>query len=82
MTHIENVALQGGSPVSLTITMSVEQAALIAKWVGRFSPKTAGANYPHTSELWDCLAGEFFNRFYEAGVDEAARVLNLAAVAE
>lgn len=80
MTHIENVALREGEPVELTLTLSVEQAALIARWVGQFSPSTAGTNHSHTSGLWDCLVGEFFNRFYEDGIDEALRALHLGTL--
>lgn len=77
MTSIQNIAFDKGSAELITLNISIEQAALIADWAGGWSPNRAGPAYEHVSELYNCLVGEFFYRFYEDGSDEALRELNL-----
>lgn len=67
-------------PAAITVTMSVDEAALIYSYTGRTAPlyvslathddKWGVAN----DEIADCLAGSFFNRFYENGADEVLKV--------
>lgn len=61
----------------LTFEISLPEAIYLAKLLGCQTGTTAegifhgGADL--NSELYSCLTGEFFNRFYDDGVNDAAR---------
>lgn len=67
-------------PVSLTVKMSLDEAALIYAYTGRTSPlavSTAGGSAKWgeaNSDIASCLSGAFFNRFFEDGANEVLRL--------
>lgn len=72
-------------PVALTVTMTVDEAALIYAYTGRTAPlwvtKATGDQKwgEANDEIAGCLSGSFFNRFWEAGAEEVLRV-NIDAI--
>lgn len=62
-----------GEPEFVTVRMSLEELAYLAKVTGKHSTVTAeeimhgGAANTH---LYDCASGEVFNRYYDGGVDD------------
>ncbi len=63
---IKNIALDADeSPEYITVEMSVAEAKIIASLVGRmsYSPN-------ETTEIYNALVINFFNRFYDEGVDD------------
>lgn len=70
--HISNIEMSNGSPTGAKVDLSLDELVAIAKVFGRFSPHKAeesGLEYSVTSEIYGCLVGELFNRFWDAGVD-------------
>jgi len=62
---ITNIALTDGEPTEVNVTMSTAEAAAIAEWAGKLRPPT------HiTNQIWDCLTGQLFNRFYDDGLND------------
>lgn len=55
-------------PARIEVEMTLDEAWVIARMCGRLT----GAN-PATSEIYDELVGSVFNRFWDDGVDGAAR---------
>jgi hypothetical protein len=72
-------------PESLTVTMSVDEAALIYAYTGRTASLwvTKATGREKWGEVNDdiagCLAGTFFNRFYENGANDVL-VLSIDAI--
>lgn len=62
MAEIVNIELKDGEPVTLTAKLTTEEAAWIASRAGETT------NDPTGRSLWDGFTGEFFNRFWHAGV--------------
>jgi hypothetical protein len=62
--QVTNIRFKDGEPSHVSVEMTTAEAAVITQLVGRLVPSTGA-----TSEVWDCLSGEFFNRFWEAGID-------------
>ena len=62
-------------PTGLVVEMSRREAVFIATVFGRHSPKSAEEMVPGygsaSTEVYDCLTGEFFNRVWEDGVEDA-----------
>ena len=61
-----------GRPESLVVKMTLPEAILIAKYCGGLSPATS-PNHEASGEIYDCLVGELFNRFWDAGLEGAVR---------
>lgn len=55
------VAMPTGEPIGL----SIYTTARIAKYFGRLTPSD-----DVTHEIWDCLTGVVFNRFWDGGLDD------------
>jgi hypothetical protein len=55
------------APETITVTMTVEEAL----WIARVAEKQRGGS-PHRT-LYDCLVCDLFNRFWEDGVNDAAK---------
>lgn len=49
------------------IKLSINDAAILTKWAGALSPARS-PDYSAKSEIYNCLAGKFFNRYYDDGV--------------
>lgn len=66
-----------GLPENIVVRVSRAEAAYIALLVGRQTGETSGAVMPGgaalNSSVYEALAGDVFNRFYENGVEDAAR---------
>lgn len=65
---------KGTAPKTVTITMTIDEAGSIAKVFGEFSPLKFGEKFPHidpsiSGEIYDCLTGDVFNRFWDDGVN-------------
>ena len=65
--QIKTIDLNDGKPVRVTADLTVTEAAQIARWTGGLSPATGGTE--ETGEIYECLTGELFNRFWDSGVD-------------
>jgi hypothetical protein len=64
-----------GEPESVTLRMSVEEAAFIAKFTGQQSSVTAEKVMPAgggvaSSALYNTLTGYVFQPYWDGGVDE------------
>jgi hypothetical protein len=62
--QITSIELKDGVPANITATLTVEEAAKIGELTGR----TAGDRL--AGEIYGCLTGELFNRFYPGGLAE------------
>lgn len=58
-----NIELKDGFPVQIVVSMSVDEAARVARSAGSASPSTN-----EDAELYNCLAGELFNRYWDEGL--------------
>lgn len=70
----KNLALENGKPVMVTVEMTIGEAAAIAKIFGGLSHNTFTEKVPALTsgehdEVYSCLVGEVFNRFWDDGVD-------------
>lgn len=75
-------------PVSAVFSMSIDEMALIYNLTGRTSPidvtNAAGGDQKWgeaNDDIASCLSGAFFNRFYDAGVDEVAPKFGIVEIA-
>lgn len=63
-------------PESLSVRMTTAEAAFIARLIGYHTETTAEAIMDGIAaaihEIWTCLSGSFFNRFWGAGLDGVA----------
>lgn len=71
--RLENIEFEQGEegavPSEITVTMSLEEAASIAKVFGGFNDKELRARgLPHNTIYGD-LCGDVFNRYWEDGLD-------------
>lgn len=70
-------------PESVTVTMTVDEAALMYAFVGRVAPKTVTDATNDTRwgnalyDIAEALSGSFFNRFWDDGANDVAPRLNL-----
>lgn len=69
-----------GEPSKVTVEMTLAEATYIAKFTGKQNGITAneilgGCGDEVNSEVYGALTGDFFNRFWDGGVDEAIRGL-------
>jgi hypothetical protein len=58
-------------PLTITVTMSVEEAL----WVAIVSGKQKGES-PH-SGIYNCLTSDVFNRYWDDGVSDAAKYMRI-----
>lgn len=64
------------NPKTVTVEMTIDEAAAIAKVFGGMNPLKFGTDFPSlankgiVSSVYDCLSGAFFNRYYDDGVDD------------
>jgi len=56
-------------PKTITVNMSVEEAAWIASLTGSINNRNSQLH----SDIYDCLVGAFFNKFFDDGIAEAAK---------
>lgn len=74
-------------PAAVTVTMSVDEAALVYAHCGGVAPlfvsQVAGDEKWGTAndEVAQCLSGAFFNRFYDNGVHEVLTPFSPEALA-
>ena len=68
-----------GTPESLIVSMTAREAAIIARVIGTISHDVANeitkGGGESVSSIYDGLVGEFFNRFWEDGINDAIREL-------
>lgn len=72
--QVNQINLEEGDPSNVVVSMTTREAALITKVLGRLSMTTAkemglGDYSSEHSETYACLTGDFFNRFWDDGVD-------------
>lgn len=60
---------EGALPVTVTVTMGIEEAAAIARVFGSMNGH-AITKLGVSSSIWSCLAGDVFNRYWEDGVND------------
>lgn len=65
---IHRIELENGKPTKIVAELTVEQAAQIAKWTGSLSPATSPSPN-ETTAMYNALAGDLFNRFWDDGID-------------
>lgn len=59
-------------PQTLTVELSVAEAAALAQLTGKRSPLKAAEDkipYPETTSVYDALVGAFFNRYWDNGIE-------------
>ena len=65
------------NPAFVTVRMSIEEAAFVARFTGMHNDRTANEIMPNgaesSSSLFQATAYNLFNRFYDDGVDEYLR---------
>lgn len=66
-------AEEGAIPSEVTVTMSIVEAAQIAKIFGEFADVTFEKRGWPVTHMYSDLSGDLFNRYWEDGVDEALR---------
>lgn len=66
-----------GQPEAIIVRLTCDEAAYLARLTGKQNWTTSEEIMPgggaHNTEVYDTLTGEFFNRYYEDGVDDAVR---------
>lgn len=81
MANVTRIDLDDHSePEYVSVRLCVEEAALVAKVLGRMAPAEAqeimpGCGITAHHQVYETLTGDFFNRFWDGGVDEALRDL-------
>ncbi len=72
--QIDNIKFEDGKPVEVSLTMSVENAAQLAKSLGKISFNDATADYWNgVSDTYLLLTGDLFNRFWDDGINDYFR---------
>lgn len=61
----------GAVPNTVSVTMTIEEALWVAKLAGQTRGDGEG------SEIYNCLVGDVFNRYFEDGVDDAMKRYNV-----
>lgn len=66
------------TPTVLQVQMSVDEAIYLATFTGKQTGTAANEIWPGrgadlNSEIYFCLTGEFFNRFWDDGVADARK---------
>jgi len=69
---------KNGHPTSMSVKMSVDEAGVLAKVMGQHSPAKFAEKFPQVDssvleEIYGCLVGEFFNHYWDDGVDDWLR---------
>ena len=59
---------------TISVDMTIEEAC----WMAKVSGAIANDHSKLHHEIYSCLVGGFFNKFYEDGVNEALHELNVA----
>jgi hypothetical protein len=65
-----------GNPKEITVVMSVDEAGVITKVLGRITGTEFDAKFPNLSntdvlhEIYSCMTGEFFNKTWDDGVED------------
>lgn len=78
-TH-KNDGYDAPTPKTILVEMTLAEATFISKTLGKMNYIKAeevfkGGAIPH-SEIYDCLNGDFFNRHFYSGDDDAVRVIS------
>lgn len=60
--RITRIDLENGRPVRVAAELSADEAAHLTRLTGKQSDDLS-------ADVYDCLTGELFNRFYGDGVD-------------
>ena len=64
-------------PTQIVAELSLDEAVVLAKMTGKYSSLAAGEEFGDraecTTSVYDALTGGVFNRFWDDGVNEAAR---------
>lgn len=60
-----------GAPETVTIKLTVQQLAEVAKVLGKMSPATGSTE--GTSAFYDCAVSELFNYYWEDGLNSYMR---------
>lgn len=75
---IMQITLDDGEfPTSLVAELSIGEAVVLAKMTGKYSSLTATEEFGElaecTTSVYDALTGGVFNRFWDDGVNDAAK---------
>jgi len=76
--EIKNIAIEKGKPVRVLVELDFDVAVYLAVITGNKTDEEAerdlpGAGAHANCEIYECLTGELFNRFYSGGFREALR---------
>lgn len=76
--EIKQINLEGDKPVKVLAELTFDELVYLATVTGKFSADKAeeilpGAGAQSNREIYLCLTGELFNRFYDGGETEARR---------
>lgn len=72
--HVKKIKLNDkGHPKKVTVEMTVDEAGIVAVMLGKLSWQqvhdVAPGRESDSSEVYDCLTGEFFNKYWDDGVN-------------
>ncbi len=71
--RLENIKFgqgeEGAVPAEITVTMSLEEAATIAKVFGKFNDKELRERGLPYNTIYGDLTADVFNRYWEDGID-------------
>ena len=74
---ITNISLEDGKPELITAQLTRDELIYIGLTIGKDAPNDANQRMPGgsaiCSEIYACITGELFNRYWEDGIDGAAR---------
>lgn len=71
---VQGEAEEGAIPSEIAVTMTLEEAAVIAEVFGSFSDtEMTRRKLPFLPEVYEVLCGDVFNRYWDDGVDGAVR---------
>lgn len=74
---ITKIALDDGRPDEVTAVLTLDELIYIGLTIGKHAPTDANARMPEgnrvVTEIWNCLTGELFNRYWDDGINGAAR---------
>lgn len=75
-------------PASITVKMSVQEAAVLYRFTGHVAPlfvtQAAGGDQQWgeaSDRIAACLSSSFFNRFWENGINDVAPEFDVVAIA-
>ena len=68
--EVEAMTLSGGTPKTVTVTMTIEEAVAIAALFGKLNHYALDKLGLGGENVYDCLVGDVINRYWDGGLAE------------